>query len=99
MRARVWTAPAVAAAGLVLALAAPASADEEASVAGVEWSSEFETAIAAGQRWTEPGSSGLTRDLVLSGTLSTTGDGCYSPWTRFVFDRNDRGHFNAAHLR
>jgi hypothetical protein len=86
MRTRVWTTPAVAAASLVLALAAPASASEAASASTVEWSSEFETAAAAGQRWTEPGSSTITRDLVLSGTLSNTGDNCYSVWTRFMFD-------------
>lgn len=86
MRTHVWVTPAVLATGLALAITAPASASEDTSARTVEWSTEFETAAAAGQRWTEPGSSGLTRDLVLSGTLSSTGDNCYSLWTRFVFD-------------
>lgn len=82
----IWVTPAVVATGLALAIAAPASASEDTSARTVEWSTDFETAAAAGQRWTEPGSSGLTRDLVLSGTLSSTGDNCCSLWTRFVSD-------------
>ncbi|MFB6876048.1 hypothetical protein [Streptomyces sp. NPDC056323] len=69
-----------------LLLSVPASAGEVPSASGVEWSSEFETAVAAGQRWTEEGGSALTGDLVIAGTLSSSGDNCYSVWTRFVFD-------------
>jgi len=86
MRTRVWAAPAAVVAGLALALAAPASASEAPSASGVEWSSQFETATAAGQRWTEPGTSAITRDLVINGTLSNTGENCYTVWTSFVFD-------------
>lgn len=86
MRTRVLVARAVVVAGLASATAVPAAASEDTSARSAEWSAEFGTAAAAGQRWTEPGSSGLTRDLVLSGTLSHHDDGCYSLWARFVFD-------------
>ncbi|WP_326766324.1 hypothetical protein OG978_18655 [Streptomyces sp. NBC_01591] len=47
MRTRVCVAPAVAVTGLVLAIAAPASASENTSASTVEWATEFETAAAA----------------------------------------------------
>ncbi len=85
MRTLFRAVPAAAAVGLALVLTTPASASEVRSAAGVEWSTEFETATAAGLRWIEPSGS-FSDDLVLDGTLSNTGDGCYAVWTMFIDD-------------
>ncbi|MFJ3932646.1 hypothetical protein [Streptomyces sp. NPDC090029] len=85
MHARTWTATALAA-GLSFATAVPALASDTTSVRAVEWSTEFETASASGQRWTEPTNNGVTRDLIVNGTLANTGDACYALWTQFVYD-------------
>jgi hypothetical protein len=88
MRTRIWAT--TAAAGCLLlttaGTAAAASADDSKPARTVEWSVGLESATAAGERWTEPRSTGFSSDLVLSGTLSNTGQGCYSVWTKFTFD-------------
>lgn len=50
------------------------------AAATVPWSASHDTASAAGERWLESGT------LVLDGTLTNTGTGCYSVWTRFAHD-------------
>ncbi|MFM9631791.1 MULTISPECIES: hypothetical protein [Streptomyces] len=70
-------------AALTLSAAAPVSASTAAgatAAATVPWSASHGTASAAGDRWVESGK------LVLDGTLTNTGTGCYSVWTRFVHD-------------
>ncbi|MFD5267389.1 hypothetical protein [Streptomyces sp. NPDC058335] len=75
-------------AALTLSGAAPASAStaagttaaETTAAATVPWSASHGTASAAGDRWLASGK------LVLDGTLTNTGTGCYSVWTRFVHD-------------
>ncbi|MER6614567.1 hypothetical protein [Streptomyces xantholiticus] len=81
MRARTPVA-AAAAVGALLAVATPATAADGSKPARtVAWSAGHESAGAAGERWMEqPG------DLVISGKLSNTGEGCYAVWTRFVND-------------
>ncbi|MGW1882767.1 hypothetical protein [Streptomyces sp. NPDC001970] len=81
MRARVPVA-AAAAVGALLTVATPATAADVTKPARtVAWSAGHETATATGERWIEQ-----PRDLVISGKLSNTGEGCYSVWTRFVND-------------
>lgn len=81
MHARIPVA-AAAAVGALLALAAPATAADGGKPARtVAWSAGHESATAAGERWIEP-----PGNLVISGKLSHTGEGCYSVWTRFVND-------------
>ncbi|ORT59398.1 hypothetical protein [Streptomyces sp. CB03238] len=85
MRARIPVA-AAATAGALLATAAPATAASTTADGGkpartVAWSAGHGGATAAGDRWIEQ-----SGNLVLSGTLSHTGEGCYSVWTRFVND-------------
>lgn len=72
-----------AAIGALVTGAPPATALDAEAVA---WSVGHQTAVASGERWTEPGSTRLSTDLVISGKLSNSGEGCYSLWTRFVFD-------------
>ncbi|MEU9666673.1 hypothetical protein AB0J81_06480 [Streptomyces bobili] len=75
-------------AALTLSAAAPVSASTAAgataagtaAAATVPWSASHDTASAAGDRWLANGK------LVLDGTLTNTGTGCYSVWTRFVHD-------------
>lgn len=71
---------------LLLTTAVTASADDSRPAAAVEWSAGLETATAAGERWLEPTDDVISSDLVLEGTLTNTGSGCYAVWTRFVFD-------------
>ncbi|MET9501483.1 hypothetical protein ABZY42_07040 [Streptomyces sp. NPDC006622] len=79
---------ATATAALTLSGAAPASASTAAgttaadttAAATVPWSASHGTASAAGERWLANGK------LVLDGTLTNTGTGCYSVWTRFAHD-------------
>ncbi|WP_394438676.1 hypothetical protein [Streptomyces sp. SGAir0957] len=85
MYTRTWAA-ATLTAGLSWTMTAPALASDSTSARSVEWSTQLETASAEGQRWTEPTSNGITRTLVLNGTLSSTGDTCYALWTQFVHD-------------
>ncbi len=86
MRRRICAA-AVAATGALFATVTPAAAADGGKPARtVEWSTAHATAAATGERWTEPTSTWLSRDLVLSGKLSNTGEGCYSLWTQFTFD-------------
>ncbi|USQ82817.1 hypothetical protein NFX46_02925 [Streptomyces phaeoluteigriseus] len=73
----------VTAAALALSGVAPASASTPAATtaaATVPWSASHATASAAGDRWLASGK------LVLDGTLTNTGTGCYSVWTRFAHD-------------
>lgn len=90
MRLRNWTVAAAAAAGLVTALSTPVAADEPAradkAARTVPWSASLGTASASGERWTESKRPAALPDLVLSGTLTNTGEGCYSVWTKFRFD-------------
>jgi hypothetical protein len=86
MRTRIWMTTVIAATGLALSTTVPATADERTPTRTVEWAAGHQTAAAEGERWTEPGSTPLAGNLVLSGTLSNTSDNCYSLWTRFVFD-------------
>ncbi|MGV9556335.1 hypothetical protein [Streptomyces sp. NPDC003401] len=79
------TAALVGAAALALSGAGTATASGGAGLpagaaATVPWSASHGTASAAGERWVESGR------LVLDGTLTNTGTGCYSVWTRFVHD-------------
>ncbi|MFF8195069.1 hypothetical protein ACF05L_30355 [Streptomyces bobili] len=78
---------ATATAALTLSAGAPVSASPGAgttsagtAAATVPWSASHSTASAAGDRWLANGK------LVLDGTLTNTGTGCYSVWTRFVHD-------------
>lgn len=77
---RFWTTMALAAIGVTLAGATPATASENTAASTVPWSVAFKTASAAGNRWTERG------DLVLSGKLSNTGAECYSLWAQYQHD-------------
>ena len=65
---------------LTLSGAAPVSAAASTGAATVPWSASHATASAAGDRWLASGR------LVLDGTLTNTGTGCYSVWTRFAHD-------------
>ncbi|MEU1056168.1 hypothetical protein [Streptomyces sp. NPDC005876] len=86
-RTRTWAAAAAAAVGLLTAAAAPVAADQPARAAApVPWSVSLGTAGAAGERWTEPSAYPGLPDLVISGTLTNTGTGCYAVWTRFYRD-------------
>ncbi|MEU9559357.1 hypothetical protein [Streptomyces fumanus] len=86
-RTRTWAAAAVAALGLLAATAGPVAADAPARAAAtVPWSVSLDTASAAGERWTEPTQYPSSPDLVVSGTLTNTGTGCYAVWTRFFRD-------------
>lgn len=91
MSARTRTLAATAALATTTALAlygaGPATASAGAgtvvpagAAATVPWSASHDTASAAGERWLESGT------LVLDGTLTNTGTGCYSVWTRFAHD-------------
>ncbi|MEU3573727.1 hypothetical protein AB0E96_35705 [Kitasatospora sp. NPDC036755] len=95
MRIARWT---VAAATAALFAAAPATAlaapAEGASAVAptitattVAWDAAYGTeASASGTRWAEQKPSGFGADLVLTGTLTTTGTGCYAVWTQFTND-------------
>ncbi|KUN87775.1 hypothetical protein AQJ66_09080 [Streptomyces bungoensis] len=52
----------------------------------VPWSAQYHTASASGQRWLESDGPLASPSLIVNGTLSNAGDGCYSLWTKFVFD-------------
>ncbi|MFF8917390.1 hypothetical protein ACF08M_29805 [Streptomyces sp. NPDC015032] len=82
MRKTAWAVVAAAVGALVTGAPSATALDAEA----VAWSVGHQTAAASGERWTEPSSTGLNVDLVISGKLSSTGEGCYSLWTRFLFD-------------
>lgn len=69
---------AAAAAAAVLALLPPPGA--------VAWSVDYETASAAGHRWTERSSTGIFFDVVVEGSLTDTGPGCHALWTRITYD-------------
>ncbi|SFL33866.1 hypothetical protein [Streptomyces pini] len=77
------TATATAAVALLAATAVPANA---AAPAAVGWSVQHGTAAATGERWTEPSGGWPSSTLVIEGELTNTGAGCYSVWTRFVYD-------------
>ncbi|MFC9752183.1 hypothetical protein [Streptomyces sp. NPDC056921] len=78
---------AAAAAGVLLGVTVPAhAADSDRPARTVAWAAAYGTASAGGERWTEPGGTGFSTDLVVLGKLSNTGEGCYSLWTRFTFD-------------
>ncbi|MER6129388.1 hypothetical protein ABT173_43910 [Streptomyces sp. NPDC001795] len=84
MRIHTWATSAAVAGALLAGTASAAAARTETGT--VPWSVRHQTATASGQRWIEAGGTGLAGDLVVHGKLSNTGDGCYSVWTRFVFD-------------
>ncbi|MGW1176458.1 hypothetical protein ACWD4P_22420 [Kitasatospora sp. NPDC002543] len=96
MRTARWTAAAATAAlfaavpATATAVAAPAEAASAAPTTAattVAWSASYGTAASAsGTRWTETSSGGFGTDLVLTGTLTNTGTGCYAVWTRYTFD-------------
>jgi len=86
MRTRTRAALAAATTALLAATAAPASAADGVPAGAVAWSARHGTAAAEGHRWTEPGSTGLDRTLVIQGKLSNTGSGCYALWIRYTYD-------------
>lgn len=80
----------IAAGAAALAAAAALTATTPASAAPAPattpWSTSLETAVASGERWTESGPTPPARDIVVHGTLSNTGDGCYSVQAMYVTD-------------
>ena len=67
-------------------LAVAVAAGAVIALAPVTWSSTLDGATAAGQRWTEPSSTGVFGDLVVEGTLTGGGTGCHAVWARFTYD-------------
>lgn len=61
------------------------------------WSVTHGSATASGHRWTEPGQI-LFRNLVVSGELTNTGQGCASVWTQFTFDLAPSPAFKRAEV-
>ncbi|MEU9604075.1 hypothetical protein [Streptomyces sp. NPDC048057] len=88
IRTRVWAAAVTTAAGLALTTAVPANATSTSTPTTVPWAvSHGSEATASGDRWIERGSTPRSGDLVLKGTLTNTGSGCYSVWTQYIWDR------------
>ncbi|WP_438292791.1 hypothetical protein [Streptomyces sp. HUAS TT7] len=99
MSARTW-AWATATAGALLSLAAaPAGAATPAPTTNtVSWAASYGTAHSDGQRWLQKTESPFSSDLVVSGKLTNSGEGCYSVWTQFTFDLAPLPAFKQAQL-
>ncbi|MFI6055883.1 hypothetical protein ACIBCO_38135 [Streptomyces violascens] len=100
MSARTWLWATATAGALLSLVTAPAGAATLGSTAHtVSWSAGYGTAQADGQRWlqkTDP--TNVFADLVVSGKLTNSGEGCYSVWTQFTLDLFPLPPFKHAQL-